>query len=130
MAMRIDHLKKYRGRNPLGYFRDLPWDARQRAYGWLGKFCEKWGSNLPPWRLAILVGQAKRLALMSDTERSVWGRKMLAKRGGYAVQRMYRAEGHHPTQKATLTRTQRQAAVKKARQPGFSRSSFGDLTGI
>jgi hypothetical protein len=128
--MRIDNLRKYRGRKPDGYFQDLPWEVRQRANAWLGKFCRRWGSNLPPWRLAILVGQAKRLAQMSDTERSVWGRKMLAKRGGYAVQELYRTDGRHPTQAATLTRTQRQAAVKKARQPGYTRSSSGDLTGI
>jgi hypothetical protein len=128
--MQIEGLKKYRGRNPNGYFQDLPWEARQRAYAWLGRFCEKWGSDLPPWRLAILVGQAKRLALMSDTERSAWGRKMLAKRGGYATQQRYRAEGRHPTRHATLCRLSQQAAVKKARQPGFARSAFGDLTGI
>ena len=40
---------------------------------------------MPLWRRAILIGQAKRLASMSDDERSAWGRSMLAKRGGYAV---------------------------------------------
>jgi hypothetical protein len=40
------------------------------------------------WRYAILVGQAKRLAL--NPPDSAWGHKMLAKRGGLAVQMQYR----------------------------------------
>ena len=33
------------------------------AYRWLGKFIARWRHDLPAWRLAILVGRAKRLAL-------------------------------------------------------------------
>jgi hypothetical protein len=59
---------------------------------------------LPPLALRALVGQAKRLALMSDEERSAWGRSMQAKHGGYAVQRRYWQEGRigpdHPAHKA------------------------------
>src|SRR5262249_47008734 len=79
---------------------DLPWEAQQAARHWLWRFCQRWGRNLPQWRFAILVGQAKRLALNPPT--SAWGRSMLAKRGGYAVQRMYRQEGLRPTAIATL----------------------------
>ena len=63
--MRIEKLKKFRGRNPRGYFENLPWEAKQRAQLLLSRFCERWRGNLPRWRFAILVGQAKRLALMS-----------------------------------------------------------------
>jgi hypothetical protein len=99
---RIPGLKKYQGRNPNGYFQDLDGPARQRAYQWLGVFCKRWGRNLTRWRFPILVGQAKRLAL--NPPDSAWGRSMNAKKGGYAVQRSYRAEGRHPTEKATHAR--------------------------
>lgn len=68
--MRIEELQKFRGRHPRGYFEDLPWEVQNRAYAWLHKFCERWRGNLPRWRFAILVGQAKRLARMSDDDRS------------------------------------------------------------
>lgn len=95
----IPGLKKYQGRNPNGYFQDLPWEMRQRAHHWLWLWCKKWGRNLPHWRFALLVGQATRLAKNPPT--SAWGRRMQAKKGGYAVQRRYRMEGRHPTQAAT-----------------------------
>lgn len=63
------------------------------AYRWMHRFCERWRGDLPGWRLAILVGQARRLALNPPS--SAWGRSMLAKRGGLAVQRKYRREGRH-----------------------------------
>lgn len=88
--MPILSLKKYRGRNPQGYFRDLPWEVRNRAYQWLHKFCTRWGSDLPAWRFAILVGQAKRLALNPPTSR--WGRSMHAKRGGLATRKRYKGK--------------------------------------
>ena len=91
--MRIEGLRKFRGRNSRGYFADLPWEARQRAHMWLRRFCQRWGRNLPRWCFAILVGQAKRLALRSPDERSAWGRSMLAKPGGYALQQKYQCDG-------------------------------------
>ena len=101
--MKVKGLSNYRGRNPNGYFQDLPWGVRQRAYAWLSRFLKR-HPYCPGWRFAILVGQAKRLALMSDDERSAWGRSMQAKHGGYAVQRRYRQEGRvgpdHPAHKA------------------------------
>lgn len=114
--------KKYRGRNPKGYFRDLPWEARNKAYWWLHRFVARWGRNLPAWRFAILVGQAKRLALNPPT--SAWGRSMLAKRGGLAVQRKYLLEGRHPTEQATqesLKKQQRNKAEERFRHSGSPR---------
>jgi len=116
MRLRIPGLKKYQGRNPNGYFQDLDWQAKQRAYYWLGVFLKRWEHNLPQWRFAILVGQAKRLALNPPT--SQWGRSMLAMRGGHGVQRRYRMEGRHPTDIATQVhranaRMRREAAERK-----------------
>jgi hypothetical protein len=125
IVMRIPQLEKYRGRNPNGYFEDLPFRVRERAYHWLHRLCQKWGANLPPWRLAILIGQAKRLASTTPEERSKWGRSMLAKRGGLAVQRRYRLEGRHPTAHATRCRVMKQAAKKRAKEDAKWRKSMG-----
>jgi len=117
--MKIVALEQYRGRNPKGYFQDLPWEIRNRAHQWLFRLCSKWGHDLPAWRFAILVGQAKRLALNPPT--SAWGRSMHAKRGGLAVQRKYMLEGRHPTQKATYVRLAKQRRSKAADQSSESR---------
>lgn len=127
--MRIEGLRRYRGRNPRGYFQDLPWDVRNRARIWLRRFCERWGRDLPRWRFAILVGQAKWLALNPPT--SAWGRSMLAKRGGYATQRTYRREGRvcprHPAHRAATIsasrrkwRAQQQVEAQERRRQGLS----------
>jgi len=116
--MKIISLDKFRGRNPRGYFQELPDDVRYRAYQWLHRFVKRWGRDLPPWRFAILVGQAKRLALNPPT--SKWGRSMLAKRGGLAVQRKYLLEGKHPTERATqmrIAKHKRTKAVARSEQP-------------
>ena len=103
---RILGLKKYQGRNPHGYFQDLSWEAQRRARKWLWLWCQKWGRKLPQWRFAILVGQAKRLAINPPT--TAWGRSMLAKKGGYAVQRSYRMEAQlHPGKRALAEQTRR-----------------------
>jgi hypothetical protein len=113
--MRIPQLAKYRNRNPNGYFEDLPFRVRECAYQWLFRFRQKWGANLPPWRLAILIGQAKRLALNPPS--SAWGRSMRAKKGGYAVQRKYRLEGRNPTAHAThMSKHIRQARKRRKRE--------------
>ena len=111
--MKILSLQKFRGRNPKAYFQDLPRDVQYVAGWWLKKFVIRWERNLPPWRLAILVGQAKRLALNPPT--TAWGRSMLAKRGGLAVQRKYLLEGRHPTERATKARLSKQKRKKVAR---------------
>lgn len=108
--MRIWALKKYQQRVKGGLFSDLPQHVRERASLLLAGFRERWRGNLPQWRLAILVGQAKRLALHPPT--SEWGRSMLSKRGGHAVQRKYRLEGRRPTEEATRIRLLRQKARK------------------
>jgi hypothetical protein len=64
------------------------------------------GRTVEPWLYAILCGQAKRLVRNPPT--SAWARSMRAKRGGYAVQEQYRAEGRHPTARATAIRVLRQ----------------------
>jgi len=120
----IPGIKKYQGRNPAGYFEDLPWDVQRAARMWLWRFCQKWGRDLSPWRFAILVGQAKRLAL--NPPDSAWGRSMLAKRGGKAVQRKYRHEGRHPTEAATWARRAKAQARRRRKQglPEPSRHRF------
>ena len=121
--MQIHQLDNYRDRNPNGYFDDLPLDVRISATQWLNRFCRKWAGNLPPWRFAILVGQAKRLALNPPS--SAWGRSMLAKRGGYALQRKLRLEGKHPTAYATRCRVLKQNAKKRARAEAEMRTRMG-----
>ena len=124
--MRIPNLDRYRRKTPLSYFQDLPWEARQRAYEWLNKFMKRWEAregSVAPWRFAILVGQARRLALNPPT--SSWGRSMLAKRGGLAVQRRYRLEGRDATARATQCRVIKQNTRKRAREEAKLGSSMG-----
>ena len=100
---RIPGLEHYRKPAPPGgAFADLTWQQQRTAEQLLWRFCQRWAGNLPPWRRAILVGQAKRLAL--NPPDSAWGRRMLAKRGGLAVQEKYKREGINPTAKATAAR--------------------------
>lgn len=110
MLMRIVGLKNYQRRREGAGFDDLPWEIRKQAEAWLWHFYKRWRGNLPQWRRAILSGQARRLALNPPT--SEWGRKMLAKRGGLAVQRMYQLEGRHPTTEATKIRQ----TIRRARK--------------
>jgi hypothetical protein len=138
--MRIDGLRKFRGRNLRGYFEDLPWEVRNRAYLWLDKFVTRRKArfgDVPKWLFAIYVGQAKRLALNPPT--AAWGRKMLAKRGGYAVQRSYQAEGrtgkahpaHHAARVSASKRRWKQTVEERERlRVKPSRHSFGNLQGI
>jgi hypothetical protein len=111
-SKRIASLQKYRDRPPNGNFDALPPEARPRARALLYRFCHRWGNDLPPWRYAILVGRAKQLAL--NPPDSAWGHKMLAKRGGKAVQKLYRFEGRDPT--AAPNAARRQKAERKLRQ--------------
>ena len=97
-------------------FDDLPRDVQLEAIRRYKHMTEKWGRDLPGWRRAILIGQAKRWAMTSEEERSQWGRSMLAKRGGYAVQRLYRSQGRtgtkHPVQKAAKESARRRQRQK------------------
>lgn len=110
--MRIRQLDKFRNNRPGGaYFDDLPWHVQRQAQMWLWRFTQRWKRNLPDWRFAILVGQARRLAKNPPT--SQWGRTMRAKLGGYAVQRKYILEGRHPTAAATEARKWQRIAAKR-----------------
>lgn len=118
--MRIESLKRHgkashrRGR----YFDDLSPYARERAETLLARWRIRWGEhNMPNWRLALLVGQARRLAL--NPPDGFWARRMAAAKGGHAVQRRYRMEERNPTEAATAARQaaaeprKRQAAVRE-----------------
>jgi len=114
--MRIKALERYRNPYSRG-FDDLPPLVRRNAYGWLTLFEERWRGNLPSWRRAILIGQARRLA--KDPPSSEWGRRLLATRGGYAVQEKYRLEGRvgkkHPAHYAAKVSAS-QRRLRKQRQ--------------
>jgi hypothetical protein len=110
--MKIDSLRNFDHRNPHGYFADLSPQARMAAWRWLAKFETKWGRDLSRWRRAILIGQAKRLAL--NPPDSAWGRSMMAKRGGHAVQRKYLIDGSHTTKAATRIRALMLARKRQA----------------
>jgi len=98
--MRIDSLSGYPKRERGDYFSDLGPAVRRRAEEWLSKFRGRWAWNLPNWRLAILVGQSRRLALHPPD--SAWGRSMLATRGGHALQRRRRAEKQYQRETSAL----------------------------
>jgi len=132
-SMRIPGLQKYRSHDRDGYFQGLSRELQYVAYSWLNRFVTRWRHDLPPWRLAILVGQAKRLALNPPS--SAWGRSMLAKKGGHAVQRKYRIECRHPTKKATqarlLKRAKRQAEDRfKAQYGAYLKAYEGQTSGM
>jgi hypothetical protein len=112
--MQIDGLKDYQRRGSAGPFADLPPELQKRACLRLQKMVNKHrlrGRKIERWLYGILCGQAKRLTLNPPT--SEWGRSMHRKRGGYAVQERYRAEGRQPTAKATLVRVARQQAASR-----------------
>jgi hypothetical protein len=101
--MKIKGLQHHRRPNQRGYFDEMPFAVQQRASEWLCRLMKR-HPYCPGWLFPILLGQAKRLARMSEEERSAWGRSMHAMRGGYAVQRRYWQEGRigpdHPAHKA------------------------------
>ena len=122
--MRIHGLKKYRNRNPKGYFEDLPPVIRMAAHRWLSCFlARREGLVIPGWLFGILVGQAKRLAVNPPT--AAWGRSMLAKKGGKAVQRKYLSEGRHPTRAATQARYWKRNAAQRANDKAELRQRLG-----
>jgi len=138
--MRIAALKNYR-RRPAGHFQDLTPTLRANAYRWLDRFCTRRrtrGLSVEPWLFAIYCGQARRLAL--NPPNSAWGKSMLAKRGGYAVQRRYVLEGRtgplHPAHKAARVsaqkRKQRKAEEGRERlgYPPPASHGFANLEGI
>jgi hypothetical protein len=121
VGMRIESLKLHgKVYHPPGrYFDDLAPQARQRAETLLRVWRIRWGRhNMPNWRLALLVGQARRLA--QNPPGSSWGRRMAAAKGGYAVQQRYRLEGRNPTEAATEAR--RTASVPRKQQAATRRA--------
>jgi hypothetical protein len=103
---RIPGLASYRRRPPNGTFESLPWEVRKLAqqllWKWCQKYRQKWGTVMPNWRYAILVGRARCLALHPLD--SAWGKRMRCRRGGLAAQECYRRERINPTAKATEAR--------------------------
>ena len=75
---------------PGGPFSTLTWQQQRAAEQWLWKFTQRWGSDLPPWRRAILIGFTRFVALaVSIAYRLLWyptGAKSL-KIGAVANQR-------------------------------------------
>jgi hypothetical protein len=89
----IEELQHYRNRPSID---ELPSPLRLRARQWWNDLvaqARKRGRRLDSWYVAILWGQAKRLARTTPEERTKWGRSMHSRRGGLAVQRKYREEG-------------------------------------
>lgn len=116
--MRIEGLRKYRNRPSID---DLPEPLRSAARDWYARLVHNrmaLGKPTPQTTLALLAGQAKRLALNPPT--SAWGRSVRAKRGGYAVQRRYRAEGRvgrlHPAHLAAAVSASRRKWRKKSQR--------------
>jgi len=82
-------------RNPAGPFADLTWTQQRAAEQWLFKFCARWGTDLPPWRRAILVGVARRLALNPPSRQ--FGLSLANVSRGRALARSCRLQGiPHP----------------------------------
>ena len=109
--MHIQALKAYQ-KSHEPRFAELPPHLRAEAERWLAHFVRRRRArhqSVPPWLHAVYCGQAKRLALHPPD--SAWGRSMHARRGarlgGHAVQRLYRAQGRHPTATATYVRRRR-----------------------
>jgi hypothetical protein len=121
--VRIEALKQFRNRCSID---ELPGPLRFRAYQWLSRLiaqAKSRGRPLQSWYLAILRGQAKRLALNPPT--SEWGRSMMAKKGGYAVQRRYKVEGRNPTVRATHMSKMIRKARKLRHGQAEERTQFG-----
>ena len=88
-----------------GPFSDLTWHQQRAAEQWLHKFCARWGSDLPPWRRAILTGVARRLAKNPPAEG--FGLSLLRVRSGHGLARKCRATGMpHTIQIARRARRQ------------------------
>ena len=79
--------------------------------------------------MPILHGQARRLARQTAEERSAWGRSMLAKRGGYAVQQQYQRDGRiggrHPAHHAARVSASRRKRLKELKRDEEQRARLG-----
>ena len=111
--MKIDGLQAYQKRHRQGRFDGLPYRLRVEAERILRRLCARRQGNVPRWLFAILCGRAKWLVLHPPDH--AWGKRMLAKRAGYARQRQCRALGIHPTAQATAA-----AGLARARRKGLT----------
>ena len=111
--------------------RELPEPYRTQALALWHSFCERRRRErglVERWYFGMAAGIAKRLVLNPFT--SARGRSMLAKRGGYATQARFRAEGRNMGAEMTRCRVAQRAAIRRARQPGFARVGHSGLRGI
>jgi len=110
---------------------ELPEPYRTQALALWRFFCERRRrerGSVEPWYYGMAAGIAKRLVLNPFT--SARGRSMLSKRGGYATQAKFRAEGRNMGAEMTRCRLAQRAAVRRARQPGYARIGYKGLDGI
>lgn len=121
--MKIAALEKYRRGAHARLFADLPPETVRIAHRWLDRFCQRRrarGLTIEPWLFGIYCGQARRLALNPPS--SDWGNSMLAKRGGYAVQRRYILDGRtgsrHPANNAARVSAQKRRRRKEENERG------------
>ena len=120
----IDGLRKYRQRLSI---EDLPDALRLHAWGFrkLMQRRKALGKPTPQWTRAILMGQAKRLACSTPEERQAWARRMQARHGGLAVQRMYREQGRDTLTRARYIRALRQQERKRVDADDARRKQLG-----
>lgn len=94
---RVAKLKAVKSpRNPAGPFADLTWEQQRDAERRFFKSCAKWEGNLPPWRRAILIGQAKRWA--KNPPKANFARSLASYHGNnaYTRQRLLAGGIPHP----------------------------------
>lgn len=102
--------------------------TRSRARHWFFHIRQKRkleGRPIRDWEWPILQGVAKRLARSTPEELSAWGRRNLARLGGYTVQRLYRREGRNPTARATHMSKYIRKARKRQREQAEERKRLG-----
>ena len=102
-------------RTPGGPFADLTWPQQRVAEQWLWKWCLKWGNDLPPWRRAILIGTAKRLA--KNPPKYHFGHSLHLSRCGKATAKKYRDLG---VPHATAAIARAALAWKRAGKPSLT----------
>ena len=95
-------------------------EAQQRYWQMRQEYKEEHGS-VPAYAEPILQGRARAITVAGPDERSRMGRRMLAARGGHALQRTLREQGlsgkNHPyAHKAAKISAMRRRQRKEARE--------------
>jgi hypothetical protein len=87
--------QRRRPRRPKGSdpFSDLPPAERLKAEEEFARLCRRWEPDLPPWRRAVLAGNARQLTLQPRS--SEWGKRMRRTKGGVHCQQKYANQGGH-----------------------------------